>query len=256
MSNLSDIGFPVKSEQDVNQVIMDILPHLEQISCPPYGFYFRFADVSGAEIYIQTNPAQEIVGFNPAFAGRTRFKGGLIARIERDTSELDGAFHAWADPQNDDFEKSGAFPFVFDVPDFRTHEKTELPKLCDVQLTAFASNDFQLFADTEEFDASQESELKYASKSFIPSGLFAFNEQAESVDTIPPQAHAILTGEIREFELKTNEFTGANFYWFRTETHGGEIDLVADANLIETEPQTGGIVRGSFWLSGKLVQNS
>ena len=98
MSNLSDIGFPVKSEQDVNQVIMDILNHLNPIPCPPRGYYFKFEDNSGAEIYLQTNPAQEIIGFNPAFGGKSRRKVGLTKLIERDTSELDGAFHAWSNP--------------------------------------------------------------------------------------------------------------------------------------------------------------
>lgn len=252
MSNLSDIGFPVKSEQDVNQVIMDILQHLTPVPCPPFGFYFRFADKSGAEIFLQTNTKEEIVGFNPAFSGKSKRKVGLTKAFERDTSMLDGAFQAWANPSNEDFEKTGVYPFVFDVPDFRTNEKVELPNLLEIQLTAFASNDFQLYENENNFDSSQTDEQKVASKSFIPSGLFSFDENGESVELNPPQAHGILTGEIKEFELKTNEFTNEQFYWFWIETFGGEIDVVADKNLIKEEPKVGGIIRGSFWLSGKL----
>ncbi len=253
MSNLSDIGFPARSEQEVNQIIMDILPHLSAIPCPPYGFYFKFEDYSGAEIYLQTNPSQEIIGFNPAFSAKSKRAVGLTEKIARDTSELDGAFHAWANPAGEDFEATGEYPFVFDVPDFRTKENIELPGAADIQLTAFASNDFQIFENEDDFSETQESDLKYASKSFIPSGLFSVAANGESVETIPPQAHAILTGEIKEFELRTNKFTDEKFYWFWTETHGGEVDVVADANLIEKEPKTGGILRGSFWLSGKIL---
>lgn len=253
MSNLSDIGFPVKSEQDVNQVIMDIMNHLKPVPCPPRGYYFKFEDNSGAEIYMQTNPAQEIMGFNPAFSGKSSRKVGLTKLIERDTSELDGAFHAWANPSDEIVESSSDYPFVFDVPDFRTKDNIALPKIVDIQLTAFASNDFQSFATKEEFDASQKSEPAVASKSFIPSGLFTFDSNGESVEIDPPQAHGILTGEIKEFELRTNEFTGEKFYWFWLDTYGGEVDVVADSGLVKKEPKVGGIVRGSFWLSGKLV---
>lgn len=253
MSNLSDIGFPVKSEQDVNQVIMDIMNHLKPVPCPPRGYYFKFEDESGAEIYMQTNPQQEIMGFNPAFSGKSSRKVGITKLIERDTSELDGAFYAWANPADNDLETTGEYPFVFDSPDFRTHENIELPKLTEIRLTAFASNDFQIFADANEFDDSQEERQKVSSKSFIPSGLFSFDKDGESIELDPPQAHGILTGEIKEFELLTNKFTGEKFYWLWVETYGGEIDVVADSNLIKDEPKIGGIIRGSFWLSGKIL---
>ena len=35
---------------------------------------------------------------------------------------------------------------------------------------------FRIFASEQDYFDSQESELKYASKSFVPSGLFSFDE--------------------------------------------------------------------------------
>jgi hypothetical protein len=256
MSNLSDIGFPVRSEQDVNEVIMSVLNHLETIPCPPRGFYFKFADKSGAEIYLQSNSAQELLGFNPAFSGKSKRRVELTEIIERDTSDLDGAFHAWANPKEEDFENTGEYPFVFDVPNFRVYENIELPKLAKIQLNAFASNDFQIFANEEDFESSQAEETKFAPNFFIPSGLFPVNENEEMDDIIPPQAHAMFAGEIKEFELKTNEFTGEKFYWFLVETFGGEVDVVADVGLIKEKPNVGGIIRGSFWLSGKIIDGN
>lgn len=253
MSNLSDIGFPVRSEQDVNSLIetmteQELLP----TKCS-HGFYLKFADKSGAEIYLQGNLEQELVGFNPHFAGKSRQKVGLTQMIERDSSELDGGFHAWANPTDENGEISGEYPFVFDVPDFRTIENLELPELREIQLTAFASNDFKIFADEEEFNKSQDGELKYAAKSFVPSGLFALNED-EVVELNAVRPIAIFAGEIKEFELNTNELTSEKFYHFLVETYGGETDVVADVNLIPNEPKIGGIVRGQFWLSGKLYK--
>ncbi len=253
MSNLSDIGFPVRSEQDVNSLIETMTEQeLVPIKCPR-GFYLKFADESGAEIYLQGNLEQELVGFNPHFAGRSRRKVGLTQIIERDSSELDGGFHAWANPTGKDVEISGEYPFVFDVPDFRTIENLELPEIKEIQLTAFASNDFKVFETEEDYFASQQDEMKMAAKSFIPSGLFTFNEDDEG-DLSIVRPIAIFAGEIKEFQLKTNQLTQENFYHFLVETLGGEVDVVADANLLSDEPKIGGIVSGQFWLSGRIYE--
>ncbi len=252
MSNLSDIGFPVQSEQDVNVLITETIKYVESIRCP-HGFYLRFADASGAEIYLQGNNEQELIGFNPHFAGISRRKVGLTAAIERDSSPLDGGFHAWANPRGEDVEISGEYPFVFDVPDFRLNENIRFPHICEIQLTAFASNDFKIFADEKEYNESQDGGVKYALKSFVPVGLFAFDESDDEVDFSVIRPIGMLTGEIKEFELKTNELSSEKFYRFLVETFGGEVDVVADAKLIAVEPKVGGIVSGQFWLSGKII---
>ncbi len=250
MSNLSDIGFPVQNEQDVNVLITETIKLVESMSCPQ-GFYLRFADASGAEIYLQGNVEQELVGFNPHFAGKSKRRVNLIRTIERESSELDGGFYALANPGDAD-EISGEYPFVFDVPDFRMIENLRLPQNCEIQLTAFASNDFKIYANEKEFNDSQENESKYASKSFVPSGLFAFDAADEAIDLSAVRPIGVLAGEIKEFELKINELSNEKFYWFLVETRGGEIDVVADVKLILNEPKIGAIVSGQFWLSGKF----
>ena len=253
MSNLSDIGFPTRSEQDINEMIMHVLEKTETIRCP-HGFYLKFSDVSGAQIYLQGNFEQELVGFNPHFAGKSRRTVGLTRTIERDSSPLDGGYYAWANPTNEDVEYSGEYPFVFDVPDFRLNEIAKFPRRCEIQLTAFASNDFQIFADEKSFDENQDEELKFATKSFVPLGLFDY-ETENWDEQNPPRPVGKLTGEIKKFELKTNEFSGEKFYWFLVETLGGETDVVVDPKWIASAPQIGGIVSGQFWLSGR-IENS
>lgn len=250
MSNLSDIGFPVRHEGDVNDVIMSVLNHVGEVRCPR-GFYLKFSDKSGAEIYLQGNFDQELIGFNPHYAGKSKRKVALIEAIEREASELDGGFRAWANPSDEADPESGEYPFVFDLPDFRTVPNLRLPQVVEIQLTAFASNDFKVFANEEDFYNSQEDELKIASKSFIPSGLFTPDEEKKEI--IPPRPIGIFAGEIKEFALKTNSLTNGEFYWFLVETLGGEVDVVSDPKWIETEPKIGGIVSGQFWLSGKVL---
>ncbi|MGI8641267.1 MAG: hypothetical protein ACR2MG_15130 [Pyrinomonadaceae bacterium] len=248
MSNLSDIGFPVQNEQDVNVLITETIKYVESIRCP-HGFYLRFSDASGAEIYLQGNVEQELVGFNPHFNGKSRRKVSLMKAIERVASELDGGFQAWANPGDE--AESGKYEFVFDVPDFRTIGEIEFPKISEIQLTAFASNDFKVFNNEVEFYYVQDAETQMSVNSFFASGMFLTRDNTEPIES--PRPISILSGEIKEFELKTNELSGENFYWFLVETSGGEVDVVADVKLVPNEPKIGGIVSGQFWLSGKLI---
>ena len=171
MSNLSDIGFPTPDEQAVNEMIMHVMEFAKPIQCKQ-GFYLKFSDASGAEIYLQGNFDQELVGFNPHFAGTSRRQVGLTQVIERDSSELDGGFHGWANPSDSDIEASGEYPFVFDVPDFRLVEIEKFPVVKEIQLTAFASNDFKVFASEQDYFDSQESELKIRFKIFCSERTF------------------------------------------------------------------------------------
>ncbi len=250
MSNLSDIGFPTPDEQAVNEMIMHVMEFAKPIQCRQ-GFYLKFSDASGAEIYLQGNPNQELVGFNPHFAGTSRRQVGLTRAIERDSSELDGGFHGWANPSDSELEASGEYPFVFDVPDFRLVEIEKFPVVKEIQLTAFASNDFKVFTSEQGYFDSQESELKYASKSFVPSGLFSTDENDE-IDLNVVRPIGKFAGEIKQFDLRTNQLSGENFYWFLIETLGGEIDVVADPKFVPEQPKIGGIVSGQFWLSGRI----
>lgn len=251
MSNLSDIGFPTPDEQAVNEMIMHVLEFAVPFKCER-GFYLKFSDASGAEIYLQGNFDQELIGFNPHFAGTSRQKVALTQKIARDSSELDGGFHAWANLYSTTEEISGEYPFVFDAPDFLINEIENFPIVKDIQLTAFASNDFQIFLDEEDFYDSQTSEAKLATKSFIPSGLFSPEQTDENIDLSVVRPIGIFTGEIKEFDRRTNQLSGQDFYRLLIETLGGEIDVVADPKLITEEPKIGGIVSGQFWLSGKI----
>jgi hypothetical protein len=81
-----------------------------------------------------------------------------------------------------------------------------------VQLTAFASNDFRVFAGEKDYYDNQEGEAKFAAQSFIPSGLFLPDENATPIE--PPRPIGIFNGVIKAFELKRNERTKARFTGF------------------------------------------
>ncbi len=253
MSNLSDIGFPVRGDEEINEMLMSVLNHASEVRCPPRGFYLKFSDRSGAEIWLQGNLDQELIGFNPHFAGKSRRTVALTQKIERESSDLDGGFYAWANPSDETNPESGEYPFVFDVPDFRAIPELQLPQTVEIKLTAFASNDLKIYDDEQQFYDGQEDEIKFASKSFVPTGLFAVEGAEKTEDLSAARPIGKFSGEVKEFALKTNALTGEKFYWFLIETLGGEIDVVADFKYVEAEPRNGSIITVQAWLSGRIV---
>ncbi len=124
-----------------------------------------------------------------------------------------------------------------------------IPKNFEIQLTAFAQ-ELRIYDNEKEYNDSQTTNSKFATQSFIPSGLFSYGEEK---DPNPPQATGMFTGIIKQYERKRNELTNEEFYWLLVDTLGGEVDIVADIRFFEKDPVLNGIVQGQFWLSGQLA---
>ncbi len=210
----------------------------------PLGTYLRWADRSGGELWIQLNADNELVGVNPHFGGRSRVRVLLTHRLETDNSNtLDGRFHGWADPAKAEAEQSGAYPFLFDAPDAAQHTELQLPTEIDVQIAAFA-HDVQVFASAKAFDASQTGDAWQTSQTFIPSGLLGSDDGL--------RAEAAFTGHILRTERRTNHLTGSPFVWCLVNSTGGSFDIVADPELLPQLPPVGGVITGTFWLTGRI----
>ncbi len=249
MSNLSDIGFDIQSEEDFYSLLERAYEKSTSLLTTK-GTYFQFSDKSGAELWIQMSKKNELLGANPHFKGKSKRKVSITASIDRPESVLDGAFHSWADPMENDNPESGAYPFVFDVPNHKKYVGIEIPQTIEIQLSAFAQ-EFEYYESEDDFANGQEGEPKWASQSFVPSGLF---NPGEGDDPNPPEALGIFAGIIKQTEKRKNEFTGQEFYWMLVDTLGGEIDVLADLRFFENSaPKVGGVVHGQFWLSGDLL---
>lgn len=212
------------------------------------GRYLQWSSSCGAEAWLQVDRRGELIGMNPHFSGRSLIRVGLTARVTRpgDTA-LDGAFHAWADPPSED-PVTGSYPFVFDVPDFLCYADAATPGIAQAQIAAFA-HEVSVYGSVHAYEASTTAGPRLASRSFIPSGLFS----PGGAKTEPPQALAILTGHVRRAEKRTNDLTGCLFHWAEVETFGGAFDVVIDPELVDEVPGAGGVISGSFWLSGRLL---
>lgn len=247
-SHLSTIGFDLHTHEDFVALANRVASDAETIVCAN-GQYRRWAGGHGEELWLQIDRESALIGMNPHFSGKASLRIGVQSRVHRDDdTSLDGAFYGWADPQDASVD-SGVCPLVFDTPDAAVHDKLQLPSILTVQIAAFA-HEIAIYASLEEYDASPEGrDFKLASKSFIPSGLFS----PDGTSSDPPHAHAILTGHIVESASKTNMLTGGAFHWALVETLGGSYDVVVDPRLSPLLPQPGGVLSGSFWLSGRVL---
>lgn len=248
MSNyLSSIGFDVETQEDFAGLVEGLAAEGRVVPARS-GQYRLWAGDSGEELWIQVW-RRRIVGVSPHFSGKSRCRVGLVSRVERpgDTA-LDGSFRAWADP-NPTTPGGGEYPFVFDVPDAGAYRDLALPGVAEAQITAFAHG-LSYHESTEAYDDSQSGDgARFATKSFIPAGLFS----ADGTRTDPPEAGAIFTGIVVESRVCTNARSGGEFQWMLVDTLGGTYDVVAGRSLVDFAPAAGGVVSVSAWMSGRLT---
>lgn len=250
MSNLSNIGFGINSRNDLDEIIQKAvaLGHITQ-AVPNEGICVVYTDKSGAELWLKINEDNELTGFNPHFKAQSKLNVCLTAPIYPNPNDPNTLYyHAWANPTEPNKPETGLYPFVFNVADFTPINHQILPQNVQVQLVAFAHN-LTYFATEQDFENSQDTDIQLASRLFIPTGLFANNQ----TPTASPQPLGMILGIIKSFEKRQNNLTQQTFYWLIIDTYGGEIDIVADTNLLPTDPQIGGVVQGQFWLSGQIV---
>lgn len=244
-NHFSALGFNVHSKQELGALANYALQDGAQIESLN-GDYIWWSPGRGIELWFQINPQKRVMGMNPHFSHNARMKVGLTQLITRSTfNVMEGAFYGWANPQENG---EGDYPFVFDLPDFDLQRHLSLPAVKEVQIAAFAHK-LTIFGDETSYQASQS---QLAPQSFIPMGLFQQIEGEEIPANVEPTAMALLSGRIVTAEQLKNPFTNLPFYWAKIETFGGELDMVAAPELVTEELKVGGIVQGTFWLSGRI----
>jgi hypothetical protein len=212
------------------------------------------------QLWAQVDPNGSLVGLNPHFVGTARMWVAVVSAEPDEQFPLDGSLRCWASPRGDDPE-SGLYPFLVDVPDFHvTAAGLALPWFGRLQVAAFARS-LECWPDDQAYEASEEAKWGgagtperpirgFAAESFVPSGLFpATGDDAGFRET----ATAIFTGHVVDAEAAVNLETGGAYRHAVVRTLGGEMDVVADPSVIAGEPAAGGVVQGSFWLSGRPI---
>lgn len=237
-THMSTLGFQAATREDFASLARKALEGGQTIALVDGASYHVWSPGKGIQLWVQVDPAGSLIGLNPHFNGPARMQVGLTQRIARsqDTA-LDGAFYGWAGSSVGEPE-GGDYPFVFDAPDFRTHDTLPLPAVVSVQLAAFAHR-LTAYADAEALHASGS---RMAEVSCIPTGTFSN----------PPKSEMQFHGYVVKMARLTNPYTSLHFYWTLVRTLGGEVDVVADPQVVEGEIVEQGVVGVSAWISGLI----
>jgi hypothetical protein len=237
---MTTLGFHAATNEEFADLAMTAATQGEPVQVSG-GTYYRWSPGASVELWAQADQDGRLIGLNPHFSGTARMRVGLIERIARENdSALDGAFYGWADPEENDPE-NGQYPFAFDLPDFKRHDGPTLPTIAAVQIAAF-THTLKAFESDEAFRSGDTHNM--AAESCIPSGTFSS----------PPQSTVIFNGHVLAAAQLTNPHTQQMFWWARVRTLGGEYDVVADPGVVEGVIVQGGVIGGSVWLSGQIIQ--
>jgi hypothetical protein len=249
VSNLSSLGFAQSTQEEDDDFLDKILASdlLEYETDKGSYLCWRQDESFGPEIWLQGIDGN-IIALTPYFRGKSKATIALTKKIE-DTEEspLYGLVHAYANPTDEN--ESGDYPFAFEMTCLQSYKFDDLPLVMDISLSAICQG--YEYWDNEEAHASDlrskaPEEPIMASESFIPTGLFTDEENPY------PAPIALLTGRILETKKIKNTQSGNEFYWALVQSYGISIDVVIDPYYVKKKLKKGGIISGSFYLSGDL----
>ncbi len=245
-NHFTDIGFPVTKPDEFVELAITF-SKMGKVHHADKGLYIIYEDESGFVLSVQSDHSHQLIGLNPHFKGQSVFRLRVSNTYPADNHSLDGSVKAWALPEENQ-ELPGAYPMLFEMPDFAlmSDKLISNPEVY-VQLVGFA-HQVTCYASEKDFYDDQPPGAKRAVESFIPSGLLMIDEHITE-----ETAEAVFSGWIKTCKMKINPFTGQAYWHLCISTYGGEIDVVADPDLVQGVPKTGGVVNGLFWLSGRVL---
>lgn len=120
-------------------------------------------------------------------------------------------------------------------------------KSCEVDFTLFARR-ITVYVNEDTFDAENFGGM--AAESCIPCGAFP----VDGDNDFEPSATALLNGVVRSAHHLANPATGLSYWCVTLDCMGTQFDAVIADDLVETEIETGNVIAGYYWLSGKLLR--
>lgn len=243
-SNMSCIGISSKDPQDFGRR-MSLLLERSEPAGKMGGHELRvWSDASGASVsFVLSENGVECA--TPGFRARSR----LQARATRFANDPDCRF---CDPllvEIVDAKGELVYPLATQLDDLLiTRERVSEGAVIELGLCAFAHG-LEVWADEAAFATAQaDEEVKFATESLIPSGLFAPAGEGQ-----PEAAEVFLTGRVLEAGLRENLATGETFQHAIVQTLGGSYDVLASPRELAAPLETGNIIQGEFWLVGKVT---
>ena len=245
-SHYSDIGYSFGSSEEHIDYLQKIYDGGKDV--PSKNGTYRKVVIDGKiEFWIQTKKSRpfkqkaSVVGvefhFSSANSNTLRFESWVEPK-----EDLSGEAYVWCV-----YDGGDLFPMVVNMPDADLRHDLKNGDMIKVQLACFAES-LNLFDTKEEYDESQTSEPKFSDEYFIPSGTFNPDGTEKK-----PTSDVMFSGHILSAEKRTNSHTSGEYYYFTVKCRGIIFDVLADTAFVTKKPKVGGILSGSFWVSGKVA---
>ena len=122
----------------------------------------------------------------------------------------------------------------------------ELGKPCPMELTLFARN-LAVYENADDYMVRRKGST--APESIIPFGSFSLSGKKEGYE---PDPVADVSGVVTEVTLRENPVHRGRYYEIGLSCLGVDFTVVADAELLPTPPQAGNILKGFYWVSGRI----
>lgn len=248
MGNLfGALGFESSDRKEYERLVRQAARSGEQVGRSGKFHYVLWTPGEGIELWVQMTPQETIVGCSPFFSGAGQMYMGVMQVAETPNRPTDGFFQGWANPEPGHTD-AGLYPFAVTVPDFLlVRDKVLVSSIVQLQVSAFADS-LHCYLDDDEFHrrvASQD-DSQLATEAFVPVGVL-------DETGMKPIAEAVFTGHVLSADIRANPVTGRKFHALTVQTLGGMLDVIADPSVTTGLPQAGGVVYGTFWLSGRLL---
>jgi hypothetical protein len=253
MAIRSGVGFFDRSFVETYETFRQMCEHGELLDING-AKYIRWAPGERLELWTRVEDGQPDPLFYSYYAGEARMRVALIDKTPRSKPTLsDGAIFCRSQACAGDGWIAGRVPFVFDTPDFHRYDGLSLPRLADVQLTAFAFG-MKGYEDEDEFDEDypeDENGFCWNYKHFVP--VCMLEPRGEGGELQP--ASTAISGIVVDAGIVTNPITDIDFCRARVETIGGEVDVVCAPDKLEGYLVEGGIAASHCYLYGRLVDD-
>jgi hypothetical protein len=261
MSNhFTSIGFASIEHTDLEDCLIQAEGFGQRV-ITPHGSLLRWSLEGGPEFWFQFNPKNEVVSFNPDFAGES----ATLVTIERlypksASSPLDGAFLCQYTPNPTDPPGTHvACPFICDVSDFDAHCTLKTPIQKTLRRSGFAEELF-IVEDARELadwiahpDNAPSGFYRIPQYAIFPVATMELDNPEKQQDPDFPNAANVISGVVLNTEMRANSYTNLEFYWALVDTAAGPIDLVIDPEWVTRPLKVGTILQASLWMTGRIV---
>jgi|688.fasta_scaffold187928_3 hypothetical protein len=238
------LGFQIKSAEEYKQLGLLSL-NKGDVVARSSSLQYECWSLGNIELWLQTyegaeQAASRIIDLSPHYIGSTRVRVVLKSRVIRERqSPLDHAYVAQV--------IGDGYPFAFDSP--YVDADPEIPSEVTLQITAFA-HELNVFDDESGYDQMRSGE-GWATRSFVPCGML----EPAGARIEPPFSMAMFTGIVKSAAQEFNSYTGKSFQSAAVSSYSADYDIVVGPDVCERRLEVGNVVSGTFWMSGKFIEN-